>query len=180
MTEYDSEPDTLRHIDKVRELMDTIGLELYRRVAKHDASKLRSPEKAIFDEWTPKLSGVTYGSDEYRDMLKQMKPAIDHRQSYNTHHPEFFTKHVCNGCFKEFREVPFSCDVCGYSQFTEEADITQMNLIDILEMVVDWKAATMRHDDGDIRKSLDINEKRFKIPKALATVLRNTVEYMGW
>jgi hypothetical protein len=36
-----------------------------------------------------------------------------------------------------------------------------MSEIDKLEMIADWKAAVTRHKDGDILKSIEINQKRF-------------------
>lgn len=47
-------------------------------------------------------------------------------------------------------------------------------------MLCDWKAATERHDDGDIAKSLDHNEMRFKIDPGLKKVLKNTIVEFGW
>ena len=47
-------------------------------------------------------------------------------------------------------------------------------------MLCDWKAATLRHDDGDIQKSLDINAERFKLSPQLKQILKNTVEEMKW
>ena len=69
----------------------------------------------------------------------------------------------------------YRCPECGYSQFQEEPDISQMNLIDIVEMLCDWLAATKRHDDGDIMKSIEINEKRFRYSGELKQILINTV-----
>lgn len=40
----------------------------------------------------------------------------------------------------------------------------------------DWKAATERHADGDILKSLEINRVRFGISDQLAQILQNTVD----
>ena len=51
-----------------------------------------------------------------------------------------------------------------------------MNLVDLTEMICDWMAATMRHADGDIYKSLEINRKRFNIPDVLVKILKNTVD----
>jgi len=150
--QYDSQEETQRHIDNVRMFMNSIIKRLCMQAKDHDASKLEDPEKSVFDEWTPMLSGVTYGSDEYRDMLKQMKPAIDHHQSNNRHHPEYFGS----------------------------AGVEGMDLLDLVEMVCDWKAATMRHDDGDIRRSIDINAKRFQMPDYLVGLLRRTVANMHW
>ena len=133
---YDSKIETMKHIENVRKLIIECINSLSVRAQQHDASKLESPEKEYFDAWTPKLSGTTYGSDEYRGMLRQMKPAIDHHQKKNRHHPEYFRR-----------------------------GIYDMNLIDLVEMLCDWKAATMRHEDGDIWKSLQINKKRFNYMK---------------
>jgi hypothetical protein len=148
---YDSKGDTLEHISKVREFLNDFVWRLLHRADNHDRSKLENTEKPYFDEWTPKLSGVTYGSQEYRDMLKKMKPAIDHHQSHNRHHPEY-----------------------------HENGITDMTLVDLVEMLCDWKAATMRHDDGNIWHSLEVNKNRFKMSPAIVALLKNTIEQQGW
>jgi len=149
--------------------------ELTNREANHDASKLEGPEREIFDEYTPKLRDTTYGSDEYKGYLEGMGPALDHHYANNRHHPEHFNYYECNGCFKRFGEMPNCCKYCGYSQFTIRSDISQMNLIDIVEMLCDWKAATLRHADGDIHKSIDFNKTRFGFSDEMAQVLHNTV-----
>jgi hypothetical protein len=55
-----------------------------------------------------------------------------------------------------------------------------MSLLDLMEMLADWRAATERHDDGDIMKSLEINAKRFGIPEPIRRILENTIREMGW
>ena len=45
-------------------------------------------------------------------------------------------------------------------------------------MFCDWYAATMRHADGDIMKSIDINEERYGINPQLSQIFRNTVEFV--
>ena len=47
--------------------------------------------------------------------------------------------------------------------------------LDILEMLCDWKAATLRHKDGDIRKSIEINQKRFGYSDELKRIFLNTL-----
>ena len=172
---YDSKEDTLNHVITVRKYAGMLQNALFEQSLKHDKSKTEEPEKAIFDEFTPKLKYSTYGSDEYKSYLKEMKVALDHHYANNSHHPEHFKKYICNGCFKEYKEMPNSCDVCGYSQFQEEPDISQMTLVDLCEMISDWKAATLRHNDGDILKSLEINQKRFRYSDELKQILANTV-----
>ena len=50
------------------------------------------------------------------------------------------------------------------------------DLFDLFEMLMDWKAATERHADGDIMKSIDINQERFEISPQISQIFRNTVE----
>lgn len=148
---YDSRADTEKHIHTVRDLLRAVILDLDRRGTVHDKSKLEDPEKAIFDEYTPKLADTTYGSDEYKQFLAEMKPALDHHYSQNAHHPEFWP----NG-------------------------IAGMSLLDVVEMLCDWKAATMRHNDGSLADSLRINKQRFGISDQLAGILENTAKELGW
>ena len=138
--------ETMNHIDMVRCLLMRVTNELQRRAVLHDMSKLESPEVEIFSEYTPKLRSVTYGSPQYKKYLEEMSEALRHHYSKNRHHPE----HFMNG-------------------------IEDMNLVDILEMVCDWKASTKRHADGDILKSLEINKKRFKMSPQLCRIIKNTL-----
>ena len=151
MKSYNSTKDTLEHIQKVHKFVSDIINNLLNTVSNHDNSKLIEPEKDIFDEYTPKLKDVTYGTVEYRQFLKEMKVGLDHHYVNNRHHPEHFK----NG-------------------------INDMTLIDILEMLCDWKAATLRHNDGDIHKSIVINSDRFQISDQLRNVICNTIESLGW
>lgn len=146
MKDYDSRVDTAQHIAEVQGLLTAIVNQLLDRLREHDRSKLNSPEVEVFDEFTPKLKGSTYGSLQYNAMLAKMKPALQHHYAHNAHHPE----HHPNG-------------------------IRSMTLIDVIEMLCDWKAATLRHADGDIRKSLEINQKRFGYSDELKQILLNTV-----
>ena len=143
---YDSTIETQSHIDRVAKLLFRFSKNLDARGQLHDATKLVDPEKATFDEMTPKLKDSTYGSEEYKGFLAAMKPALDHHYANNRHHPE----HHKNG-------------------------VNDMDLFDVVEMLCDWKAASERHANGDIDKSLEINAKRFGISCQLAAVLQNTI-----
>ena len=141
---------TMRHIETVRNLLGEVIRELLSRAELHDQSKLQSPEREMFDEWTEKLRGVTYGSDEYKAMLAEMsKTALKHHYEHNRHHPQ----HHPNG-------------------------IKDMNLIDVVEMFFDWYAATKRHNDGDIYKSIEINQKRDGYSDELKQILKNTCDWI--
>lgn len=50
-----------------------------------------------------------------------------------------------------------------------------MDLFDVIEMFVDWWAASERHEDGDIMKSIDINKERFQMSEQLCNIFKNTV-----
>jgi hypothetical protein len=142
--------ETLCHIMVVRDLLGRAAAELIRRGEVHDQSKMGDLERSTFVEFTPKLKGSTYGSDEYKGFLKAMGPALENHYAENRHHPE----HFANG-------------------------IDGMNLLDVVEMLLDWKAATLRHADGDIHRSLEIQTARFGIAPQLAAILRNTVRDLG-
>jgi len=151
MSKYDSTFDTSEHIQKVRDLLYQVMFALTGRAKFHDESKFKDPEKKIFDEFTPKLKKSTYGSGEYKQFLNDMGKALKHHYANNAHHPEHFS----NG-------------------------IDGMSLIDLIEMLADWKAATLRHENGDIKKSLLINKDRFGISDQLFNILENTIIGMNW
>jgi len=138
--------ETMRHILTVRALLMECVRELAERAAAHDQSKLGPPEVDAFTRWTPVLAGLTYGSPEYTAALASMKPAVDHHYACNAHHPEH-----------------------------HKGGILGMDLVDLLEMVIDWKAATLRHKDGDLRRSLEVNAERYGIPEPLRRILENTI-----
>lgn len=144
---HDSTQETLAHIRRVQRLLSDFATELTHRGIRHDESKLLPPEKECFDEITHLLKGVTYGSEEYKATLRRMKPAIEHHQKSNSHHPEFYPD-----------------------------GIDGMSLLDLVEMLLDWKAASERHADGDIRRSVEINRERFKLSDQLVNILNRTID----
>jgi hypothetical protein len=71
------ELETLKHIRRVRQLLDMCITDLIRRGGCHDDSKMEEAEKSVFEEYTAKLRGCTYGTEEYKGFLAAMKPALD-------------------------------------------------------------------------------------------------------
>ena len=151
MNTYDSEPDTLKHIKRVSGLLIDAAIELLKRAKVHDDSKLKSHEKEKFDELTPMLASSTYGTDEYKELLAQLGPALDHHYANNSHHPE----HYAEG-------------------------INDMDLFDVIEMFFDWKAASERHNDGNIYKSIAHNKDRFSMSDQLEKLFINTAKKLGY
>ena len=138
--------ETLKHIQKVRENIFKMILELEQRMLNHDRSKLESPEREIFGEHHEELGKTVYGSPEYSALLEKVRPAIDHHYSKNSHHPEFY-----------------------------KDGINDMNLLDVLEMLMDWLASTERVKNGNIRKSIEHNTGRYNISPQLAQIMLNTI-----
>jgi len=140
---------TLKHIENVRNYLSKILIMLVDRMRDHDKTKLEEPEVSIFEEYTEKLKDSVYGSEEYFIYLKEMHVALEHHYAHNRHHPE----HFVNG-------------------------INDMNMIDLLEMLVDWKAASLRHATGDIYRSIEINQERFGYSDEMKGLLKRTMEYI--
>lgn len=175
-TQDDCKRDTLEHITHVQNFVNYSAEKLIQRGLVHDQSKLQSPELEIFTEYTPKLKTSTYGSDEYKEFLKGMKVGLDHHYANNSHHPEHYRKYVCNTCFSVYVDEVGACEECLSTSFTSELDISQMDLFDLIEMICDWKAAVMRHDNGDINRSLEINRDRFGMTPQLYNIIKKTIE----
>jgi len=148
---YDSRPDTWEHIHLVQTFMGRVSRRLDLRAREHDQSKLTEPELAGFDEYTPKLKATTYGSEEYERYRAGLGDALAHHYLVNSHHPEHY-----------------------------EGGIHEMCLLDLIEMLADWKAATMRHDDGDLGRSITINRERFGYGDEIEGLLRTTAKRLGW
>ena len=138
------------HIHQVRSNIYAFVQDLLQRAHNHDQSKLESPELEIFGENTPKLAQVEYDSPEYKALLEEVRPAIDHHYANNRHHPE----HWPDG-------------------------INDMTLVDLMEMLADWQAATLRNKNGNIRKSIEANAKRYKMTPQLRQIFENTVREMS-
>lgn len=139
--------ETMLHKGLVLNYIEQIIDQLTIRQDEHDNSKLESPEVEIFAEYGPKLKDSTYGSDAYNTFLKEMRVALGHHYANNRHHPEHFNEGVKG-----------------------------MTLVDLVEMFCDWYAASQRHDDGDIHRSIDYNKNRFNMSDDLTQILMNTVE----
>jgi len=121
------------------------------RAITHDLSKYTPTEAKGFIKVIHKLKDSTYGSEEYKESLRSIKPSIDNHYSKNRHHPEFFKKGMLT-----------------------------MNIVDFTEMYCDWQAATKRHKDGFIFDSIITNKKRFGYDQNITHLLFNQAERDKW
>lgn len=139
--------ETQKHIERVRFYLRKFTDALTTRGVKHDACKLESPEIEVFAEHTENLATSGYNTPEYQEHLAAMKSALDHHYAQSRHHPEHFNDGILG-----------------------------MNLIDIVEMFCDWKAASERHNDGNLLKSIEINATRFGYDDQLKRIFLNTAK----
>lgn len=147
---YDSAFDTLMHIQAVQTELHRACFELMGRAGDHDRSKLQEPEKAVLDKYTPLLKDTAYTGPP-RIEDPEFQEYLKHHYAWNSHHPEH-----------------------------HEAGIGGMSLLDLIEMLCDWRAASQRHPSGSIDQSLEINRKRFQIDPVLYGILVNTAKELGW
>ena len=122
MTKYDSTADTLRHIHRVRDHLNTVIVALLERGRVHDASKFSDAEKSTFDAILPRLRGLSYGSPAYMELVREARPGLRHHYAHNSHHPEHY-----------------------------EEGIAGMDLFDLVEMLCDWKAASERNPSDGVK-----------------------------
>ena len=150
MNREEARQETLKHIENVKKRLKVVVSELVIKGVYHDASKLLHPEAEIFEKYTSKLSSVTYGSKEYKATTKKMAPAIKHHYAKNRHHPEHF-----------------------------ENGMAGMTLMDLIELICDWDAAATRHADGDVYKSIEINQERYGYNDMVKQILKNTLDCLN-
>lgn len=149
---YDSREATIEHITDVRDNLDAIARRLLERGRTHDASKLEQPEKGYLDALESGKRALPYPSPEY-DELKEttLKPFLEHHYAKNSHHPEHYARGV-NG----------------------------MDLVDVIEMLCDWKSASQRQEGGSMSNSLETCIRKYHITPQLADILWNTAGTLGW
>lgn len=139
--------ETYRHVQTVRKHINNFISALMDRGEHHDDSKFVEPELSGFASIGEKLGVTEYGSPEYKQLLVELRPTLEHHYSRNRHHTEFHK----NG-------------------------INDMTLVDLVEMLCDWKAATERNKNGNIRKSIEHNAERYEMSPQLKRIFENTVK----
>jgi Family of unknown function (DUF5662) len=145
MTDITQETATLvtmlAHQGQVSALLRELARRLEARADYHDLSKFRPDEFAGFVEVNRIAREHPYGSAEYKESLKD-NHTIDLHFSRNRHHPEYHTGGV-NG----------------------------MNLIDFIEMVIDWIAASRTYGTTSWEDVIKEQQKRFGLTDCqLATI----------
>lgn len=150
-SECDFLTDTLIHISEVQEYLEVFCSELRARGIRHDRSKLQEPEFSIFVSTRDQFKKANYGTPEYDAVLDAAQEAVDHHHQNNRHHVAYFP-----------------------------SGIQDMNLLDIIVMICDWKAASRRSPDLSFFDSLPKAFLKYKIPAFLQTIILNTIRDLKW
>ena len=139
--------DLVDHKQRVASHMQSLANDLFRRATIHDNSKFSPEEFEAYEEAFPNLAKYAYGTPELRAELHKIKPAIEHHFKVNDHHPEY-----------------------------HEQGVNEMNLVQLLEMLCDWMAASERSQTNFLQ-GLEMNKERFHIDDQLFEVIKNTVKW---
>lgn len=121
----------LRHQALVRRYLFRLVSQLQERALLHDLSKLQLDEFTGFVEINRVAREHKFGSPEYKASLGTNE-AVKLHLSRNSHHPEFYRD-----------------------------GIKDMSLLDLVEMVIDWLAASETYGQISFGESLQIQKERF-------------------
>lgn len=124
--------------------------EIMIRATLHDVSKYSDGEFPGFKGATYYVRGP-WGKEEIPDAVKEkLKESIDLHHTNNDHHPEYFP-----------------------------SGMEDMDLIQLLELSVDWKSAMIRHGNYDIEENVRVGQQKFGYPDFFAKILCNTLKKLA-
>lgn len=137
--------DTRQHILNVQRQMYKVIEKLIARTYNHDSSKYDREEAHTYAKVVPMFKGKKYGTPEHKAVGDMLGEAWEHHEKNNDHH----TGYHLNG-------------------------INDMNLISIIEMLCDWKAASMRNPNQNFKESCLMNCKKYGADDQLTKIIMNT------
>lgn len=145
MEQIETEEYIKEHISRVRRHINTFIQLLIRRAENHDKSKLEEPELSWWKEMD-KEPRYPYGSEEYKQKIKRWNKVFKHHYQYNRHHPEHY-----------------------------EYGVSEMTLIDIVEMMCDWLGYKDTTTVTEALKVCDEQMVRYDISEELRQIIFNTL-----
>ena len=141
----------VEHIGRVQHHMAHVITTLLARSNSHDRSKYSQEELGLV-LGKPAFDKFEYMSPEERAALEAVKESLVYHYARNSHHPEYYS-------------------ISG---------VYGMSLLDLLEMVCDWKAAGEMSANGNFKQSIEFNTERFSLTPELVKILENTGRELGW
>jgi hypothetical protein len=122
------------------------------RSVTHDESKLGPNELEDYAKAIDDFNSNPFGSEGYDRIRQNIQKSVTHHYANNRHHPEHF-----------------------------EDGVNGMDLVDVLEMVADWKAASENAVGGsfDMMKSIVTLSEKYGITPQLTQIIINTCKNFG-
>ena len=143
---------TRKHIARVRDLLADAAARLNVRGFHHDMSKYDEVELGPLTEMQKVIDRdgqSPYGSEEYKRRTAMLKPMLEHHYANNSHHPEHY-----------------------------EDGVDGMDLFDVMEMFMDWKAASERGEESAMNIAAACD--RFRVSPQLQRIFENTADRLGF
>ena len=136
----------LRHRGLIQKYLYGLSRKLEACAVEHDLSKLGVDEFAGFVKINKVAREYPYGSKEYKASLKGNN-IINLHFSRNRHHPEY-----------------------------HDAQVADMGLLDIIEMVCDWKSASTVYGKTTLLEALEVQIERFDLTKEHLYLIKLIIE----
>lgn len=142
--------EMLRHNRLVRQYGGQIAHATIHLIERHDLDTLEPKYASQWEKFYPYIKAV-FGSAEYRTRQEEMKGLLDEHRKRTRHHPERW-----------------------------EEGIGAMNLMEVSEYVADNLERCRSRGDGNLRRSLEINQGPHKIQSQTMSIILNTADYFNW
>lgn len=139
------------HRARFQKYMSRVIRNMADRIVEHDNSKLSAEELEPYASVIGEFGKHQFGSEGYNKVRESLEDALQHHYAHNRHHPEHFAE-----------------------------GIHGMNLVDLIEMLCDWKSATQNTGgNGDLMKSIGILSEKYGISPQLVQIFINTAKDFG-
>ena len=141
----------IRHREIVADFLHNFADYFRARAREHDQSKLMPGEFDGFVRINQTAREHPYGSDEYKESLASEKGpegCITLHNLRNPHHPE------------------------------HHRSPKDMGLLDLIEMVIDWRAASLTYGQTSFREGLEIQRERFDFDDWQWKVIEQMVPFL--
>lgn len=137
----------IRHITLVQKNLLLLAKKLEQRALIHDLSKFKIDEFEGFIEINQIARQHKYGSPEYQASMVDKADLVNLHFSRNPHHPEHYPDGVAD-----------------------------MSLIDTIEMVCDWKAASEAYGNTTLEEGLEIQRARFGLSEEAMGLIKSIIK----
>ncbi len=164
-----------RHRDYVRLALTVVTQALERRAIEHDASKMLDDEFAGFARINAIARTHKFGSEEYKQSMKQEKATIDLHFSRNSHHAE--RPRLLGEAAEVARGLPDD------ATYWAAHAASRMTFLDIIEMVCDWWGARKGYNDSRMSwtesVAMNLESKGKYLSDEQQWLVRDIAEWLG-